>query len=226
MPRDHRHWGMRDGCQAQLRHWMAQQPNQHYTLQMVSGDPPILKAVFLTLTLEWRPLKSWVFITNITNEFNLWLHILRAYDASVSLGHQSLQGKRYHYGSSEWHPGLPGQRYLKNARAWWWLNWRALLKWKMAWQNRARGLSTQRTLHSQDSGLKPPGGNRGHWMLPIMTTKLTNGSPLAHCVPVTLVTPLDVEQPKVQDATPKLQEVTALAKHEWRWILRVGRAPH
>jgi hypothetical protein len=55
------------------------------------GSLPILKAVFLTLTLGWRPLKIWVFVANITNEFILGLDILHAYDASVSLGHQTLR---------------------------------------------------------------------------------------------------------------------------------------
>jgi hypothetical protein len=44
------------------------QPNQHYMLQMVSGEAlQILKEVFLTLTLGWHPLKIWVFVANITN---------------------------------------------------------------------------------------------------------------------------------------------------------------
>jgi hypothetical protein len=52
---------------------------------------PILKEVFLTLTLGRRPLKIWVFVANITNELILGLDILRAYDASVDLGRQTLR---------------------------------------------------------------------------------------------------------------------------------------
>jgi hypothetical protein len=43
-----------------------------------------------TLTQGRRPLKIWVFIANITDEFILGLDILPAYDASVDLGHQIL----------------------------------------------------------------------------------------------------------------------------------------
>jgi hypothetical protein len=37
-------------------------------------------------------------------------------------------------------------------------------------------------------------------------------SPLAHCEPVTLVTPPDVEQSQVRDTAPKLQNVIAAAR--------------
>jgi hypothetical protein len=52
---------------------------------------PILQEVFLTLILGRRPLKITVFVASITNEFILWLDILRAYDASVDLGCQTLR---------------------------------------------------------------------------------------------------------------------------------------
>jgi hypothetical protein len=59
---------------------------QCYILQMVSGEAfPILKEVLLILTLGWPPLKIWVFIVNITNEF-LGLDILFSYDVAVDLG--------------------------------------------------------------------------------------------------------------------------------------------
>jgi hypothetical protein len=38
------------------------------------------------------------------------------------------------------------------------------------------------------------------------------GSVLAHCEPVTVVTPPDVEQKQVQDITSKLQDVMAAAR--------------
>jgi hypothetical protein len=41
--------------------------------------------------------------------------------------------------------------------------------------------------------------------------QLTKRSPLAHCKSVTLVTPPNVEQPQVQDTTPKLQDVITAA---------------
>jgi hypothetical protein len=57
--------------------WLERQPNQCYNLQTVSGEAlPILKEVFLTMTLGQCPMKIWAFIANIT-EFILWLDILR-----------------------------------------------------------------------------------------------------------------------------------------------------
>jgi hypothetical protein len=61
-------------------------------LQTVSGEAfPILKEVFLTLTLGLHPLKIWVFVEEINNEFILGLDILHTYDASVDIGQQMLR---------------------------------------------------------------------------------------------------------------------------------------
>jgi hypothetical protein len=62
-----------------------------------------LKEVFLTLTLGWRPLKIWLFIAYITNEFILELDILHACDTSMDLGHQML--RLVEEGLSLWSPG-------------------------------------------------------------------------------------------------------------------------
>jgi hypothetical protein len=71
--------------------WPERQQNQLFTLQTVSGEKlPILKEVFLTLTLGRRPLKMWGFVADIT-EFILGLDILRAYDPSVDIGLQTLR---------------------------------------------------------------------------------------------------------------------------------------
>jgi hypothetical protein len=59
----------------------------------IQGSPAVLKEVFLTVNLGWCPLKIWLFIANITNEFIFRLDILRAYDASVDLGCQTLPGR-------------------------------------------------------------------------------------------------------------------------------------
>jgi hypothetical protein len=57
--------------------WPERQLNRRFTLQTVSGeDIPILKEVFLTLTLGRRSLKIWIFIADIT-EFILGLNMLR-----------------------------------------------------------------------------------------------------------------------------------------------------
>jgi hypothetical protein len=62
-----------------------------YMLQTVSGEAlPILKEIFLTMNLGQYPLKMWVFVANITNDFILGLDILRAYDTSVDLERQML----------------------------------------------------------------------------------------------------------------------------------------
>jgi hypothetical protein len=72
--------------------WPERQPNPHFMLQTISGGSlPILKEVLLTLTLGRRPLLMWVFAANITDELILGLDILRAYDASVDIGRQTLR---------------------------------------------------------------------------------------------------------------------------------------
>jgi hypothetical protein len=72
--------------------WPERQPNPGFTLQNVSGGSlPILKKVLLTLTLGRRPLKMWEFVANTTHELILRLDILRAYDASVDIGSQTLR---------------------------------------------------------------------------------------------------------------------------------------
>jgi hypothetical protein len=57
--------------------WPEKQPSQCFMLQMLSREAlPILKEVFLTLTLGPHPLKICVFVTDITNELILRLDIL------------------------------------------------------------------------------------------------------------------------------------------------------
>jgi hypothetical protein len=81
---------------------------------MVSGEMlPILKEVFLTLTLGQHPPKIWVFVADITNEFILGLDILRANDASVDIGHQTL-----HLAEEKYHCGAQGRDHVPPA--WWW----------------------------------------------------------------------------------------------------------
>jgi hypothetical protein len=71
--------------------WPEREPNQRFTLQMVSGESLPIQKVYLTLTLGQRSLKMWVFVADITNEFILGLAILRAYNASVDIGRQTLR---------------------------------------------------------------------------------------------------------------------------------------
>jgi hypothetical protein len=85
--------------------WIERQPNQYHMLETASEEAlPILKEVFMTLTLGQRPLKRWVFITNGTDKLILGLNILKAYDASVGL-----RRRWRHLGEEEvslWSPGL------------------------------------------------------------------------------------------------------------------------
>jgi hypothetical protein len=67
-------------------------PKQRFKLQLVPGEVlPVLRKVFLNLIMKRRPLKISAFVANITNKLILVLGILRAYDASVDLGRQSLR---------------------------------------------------------------------------------------------------------------------------------------
>jgi hypothetical protein len=72
--------------------WPERQPHPGFTLQTVSGESlSILKEILPTLTFGRRPLSMWVFVANITDELILGLDILRAYDASVDIGRQTLR---------------------------------------------------------------------------------------------------------------------------------------
>jgi hypothetical protein len=72
--------------------WAERQSDPGFTLQTVSEESlPVLKEVLLTLTQGCLPLRMWVFVASITNEFILGLDILHAYDASVELGRQTLR---------------------------------------------------------------------------------------------------------------------------------------
>jgi hypothetical protein len=85
--------------------WPERQPNRSLTLQMVSGEAlPILKEALLTLTPGRHPLKIWVSVTDITNELILGLNVLRAYDASVDIGLQTLRLAEEEV--SLWSPGV------------------------------------------------------------------------------------------------------------------------
>jgi hypothetical protein len=62
------------------------EPSTKYALQTASEETLlILKEAFVTLTLGRRPLKTWVFVANITNEFILGLDVLRVRDVTVDL---------------------------------------------------------------------------------------------------------------------------------------------
>jgi hypothetical protein len=49
-------------------------------------------------------------------------------------------------------------------------------------------------------------------MLPFATGRSRKDTPLANCEPVTLVAPPDVQQPQVQETTPKFRDAIAAAR--------------
>jgi hypothetical protein len=62
-------------------------PSRAYVLQTACGETiRVLKEALVELTLGWRALRIWVFVTKVMDEFILGLDVLRAYDASVDLG--------------------------------------------------------------------------------------------------------------------------------------------
>jgi hypothetical protein len=164
------------------------------------------------VTLGWHPLKIWVFVTNVTNKFISGLDILCAYHASVDLGHQTLRlaGEEVSLWSPEAGPWpsspvvandqvIPAQcKRVVMAR----------LESLLGMENGLEELSLEahfperlciaRTL-VWDSQEVPMGVlNATHH-----DQKLTKGSSLAHCEPVTLVTPPNVGQLQARDTTPK-----------------------
>jgi hypothetical protein len=86
--------------QARHRRRMAGKTSE-FTLHAARG----IWVVFPTPAPGRRPLKSLVFVANITNEFILELDILRAYDASVGLGRQMLRPAEEEV--LLWSPGFP-----------------------------------------------------------------------------------------------------------------------
>jgi hypothetical protein len=66
------------------------QTNVTHCRRYLQKSLPILNEVLLTVTLGRRPLKIWIFVAHITNEFILGLDILCAYGASVDFWRQTL----------------------------------------------------------------------------------------------------------------------------------------
>jgi hypothetical protein len=51
----------------------------------IRGDLPTLKEAFVKLTMGLRPLTTWVFVANITDEFVMGFDVMHGHDASVDL---------------------------------------------------------------------------------------------------------------------------------------------
>jgi hypothetical protein len=202
--------------------WPERQPNQRFQLQTVSWEAlPILKEVFLTLTLGRRQPKSWVFVADITNEFILGLDILRAYDGSVDLGRQTLRLAEEEV--SLWTPGagprpsslVVAKDHVKLAQC----EGRVMARIEnsLGVENRLvepspqahppEGIYTARTLVQDRQEVPVRVLNATH-----RGQKLAKEFPLAHCEPVTLVTDRDMEPSKAQDTNSKLHGVMATAR--------------
>jgi hypothetical protein len=170
---------------------------RRFKLQTVSGETlPILKEVFLTLRLGWHPLKIWVFVASITNELILGLDILRAYDASVDLGRQTL-----HLAGKEmwlWSPGAAKDQVMP-------------AKCEGILMARSKSpLKVESSLVEQRLQAHPHAEmdiartlDRGRREVPLRAYAL-----LTHSEPVTLVTPQwNVTNPGMTQSVEKHQEV-------------------
>jgi hypothetical protein len=100
---------------------MERKLSRAYVLQKASGETiPVMEETPVELTLGWQALRISVFVTEVMDEFILGLDVLRAYDASMYLGHHLLS-----LGQEEttlWRPGaqqrLPGSHWLAMKRFW------------------------------------------------------------------------------------------------------------
>jgi hypothetical protein len=201
--------------------WPERQTKKHFTLQTVSGEAlPIIKEVFLTLTLGRRPLKIWVFVADITNEFILGLDILCAYDATVDIGCQTL---RLAEEVSLWSPGArprPSKLTVEKDQvipAQCERTFMARLESPLGVENGLVEPSPQahpperiyiaRTLVKEHQNVPMRVLNATHH-----EQKLTRGSVIVQCEPVTLITTPNFEQLRSRDSTSKMQDISEAAR--------------
>ncbi|XP_023702529.1 uncharacterized protein LOC111861847 [Cryptotermes secundus] len=163
----------------------------------------------------------WVFVANITDELILGLDILRAYDASVDIGRQTLRLAEEEV--SLWSPGagprpsnlVVAKDHVIPARS------EGIVMAKMK-----NHLGVENGLVEPSPQAHPPEGIyvartlvQDCQEVPVRVMnvtqkdqKLRRGSPLAHCEPVTLVALPEVGRPPAPGLTPKLADVTTAAK--------------
>jgi hypothetical protein len=178
--------------------WPERQLRQRFKLQTVSGEKlPILKEVFLSVTLGRRPLKIWGFVANITNELILVLDILRTYDASVDLGRQTLRlaGEEI----SLWSPGAAKDQVM-TAKCEGILIDRSESRLEV--ESSLVEQKLQDHLHADIERGRT--SDRGRQEVPL---RALNAVP-THCEPVTLVTPrCNVTSPGMTQSVENYQEV-------------------
>jgi hypothetical protein len=162
----------------------------------------------------------WVFVANITDELILGLDILRAYDALVDIGRQTLRLADEEV--SLWSPGARPHPSLVVANdhvipA----QYEGIVMARME-----NPLGVENGLVEPSPQAHPPEGIyiartlvQDHQEVPVRVLnathrdqKLTRGSLLAHCEPVTLITPPDVGQCQTQEPGSKAKEVVTAAK--------------
>jgi hypothetical protein len=176
-----------------------------------------MKEVSLTWTLGRRSLKISAFVADITDELIFGLDVLHAYDASLDLGRQTLRLAEEEV--SLWNPGEgPHPSSLVVAKdkvlsAWCEGIVIARLESPLGVENGLVEPSPQahppdriyiaRTLVQDCQEVPVRVLNATHW-----DQKLMRGSPLAHCEPVTLVTPPNMGEPHTRDSSTKLQDIT------------------
>jgi hypothetical protein len=185
--------------------WPERQPDQRFRLQRASGETlTILNVVFVTLTLGRRPLKILVFVAHITNEFIIGLGILHAYSTSVDLWRQTLRLAEVVVSLLSPGGGGPRPSSLVVAR-----DQVIPAQWKGTVMARLQShLGVENGLVSPSPQAPPPEGfyidrtlaqDRQEVPARVLNAthrdqKLTRGSPLAQCEPVTLVTPPELER--------------------------------
>jgi hypothetical protein len=163
----------------------------------------------------------WVFVANITDELILGLDILRAYDASVDIGRQTLRLADEEV--SLWRSGTgPRPSSLVVAK-----DHVIPAQCEGIVMDRIKNpLGVENGLVEPSLQAHPPEGIyvaralvQDHQVVPVRVLnathryqKLTRGSPLAHCEPVTLVTPPGMGQCQTQGPGAKVKEVVTAAK--------------
>jgi hypothetical protein len=201
--------------------WPEMQPNPSLTLQTVSGeDLSILKEAFVTLIFGRRPLKFWVSVADITNEFILGLDVLCAYDACVDIGRQTLRLAEEEV--SLWRPGVrPRPSNLVVAKD-------QVIPAQCEGIVMAKlesPLGVENGVVESSPQAHPPEGiyeartlvrdSREYQRVMNVNRrdqKFRKGSPLAQCEPVTLVPLTDRGQPQARDAISRLWDVTEAAR--------------
>jgi hypothetical protein len=166
------------------------------------------------LILGRRPLKIWVFVADIADELVLALDILLAYNASLDIGRQTLR-----LAEEEillWSPGAgprPSSLVVVEDHV------IPVQCQGIVMARFEKPLGVEKGLLEPSPQAHPPEGiyiartliqDRQEVLMRVLNSthrdqKLTRGSPLAHCEPVTLVTDRDMEQPEAQDSNSKLQ---------------------